>query len=159
MDPKARKTALRGIVYGLYVVGTKGEHGPNAFAANWLTQVSFEPPRVALAAKKGSRSEEEIATSGVFSVNFLPAGAKEFAQTFFGPVREEEGKLGGYAFRPGITSCPIFDDAVSYIECRVVERVDVGDHVLYVGEVVDAGVHREGVETLTLRETGFFYGG
>ena len=47
MDEAAKKTALRYIPYGLFVIGTKDESGKvNAFAANWLTQASFKPPLV-----------------------------------------------------------------------------------------------------------------
>ncbi|WKB36465.1 hypothetical protein QS257_04975 [Terrilactibacillus sp. S3-3] len=55
----AKKAALRGITYGLYIVGTKDEIGVNAFTGNWLTQTSFEPPLVALATKAGTRSQEQ----------------------------------------------------------------------------------------------------
>lgn len=41
MDPKAKRTALRGITYGLYIIGTKDDSGVNGFAGNFLTQTSF----------------------------------------------------------------------------------------------------------------------
>ena len=158
MDPKAKKTALRGITYGLYVVGTKDENGVNGFAGNWLTQTSFEPPMVAVAAKAGTRSQEQIAKSGVFSVNVLEAGQKEMATAFFRSLEPEGNTLAGYEFTLEETGCPIFKDAISYFECKVVEKVEKGDHFIYIGEVINAGVHREG-EPLTLKETGFYYGG
>jgi len=160
LDPQAKKTALRGITYGLYLIGTKDKEGDgvNAFAGNWLTQTSFDPPLVALAAKAGTHSQQQIAESGVFSVNILPSGAKEMVMAFFRPVTVEGDTLGGYAFTRGETGTPIFKDALSYFECKVVERVERGDHYLYIGEVISAGVHREG-EAMTLKETGFHYGG
>ncbi len=158
MDANAKKQALRGITYGLYVVGTKDETGVNAFAGNWLTQTSFEPPLVAVAAKAGTRSQEQIAKSGVFSVNVAEAGKKEFATAFFRSVEPEGNRLGGYEFTLGETGCPIFQDALRFFECKVVDRIEKGDHFIYVGEVINAGVHREG-EPLTLKETGFNYGG
>lgn len=158
MDAKAKKAALRGITYGLYLVGTKDENGVNAFAGNWLTQTSFEPPLVALAVKAGTRSQEQIAASGVFSVNVLESGQKEVVMKFFKPLEPEGNKLAGYEFYTEKTGCPIFKDVLSYFECKVVERVEKGDHYIYVGEVVNAGIHREG-DPLTMKETGFYYGG
>lgn len=159
MDPQAKKTALRGITYGLYLIGTKDQSGVNAFTGNWLTQTSFEPPLVALAAKAGTRSQEQIAQSGVFSVNILATGQKDMATAFFRAVQPEGNTLAGYEFyTTDVTGCPIFKDALSYFECKVVERLEIGDHYIYVGEVIGAGVHREG-EPLTLKETGFYYGG
>ncbi|RYL93462.1 flavin reductase family protein [Sporolactobacillus sp. THM7-4] len=158
MDPKAKKAALRGITYGLYLVGTKDDNGVNAFAGNFLTQTSFEPPMVALAAKAGTRSQEQIAANGVFSVNVLESGQKDVVTAFFRPVEPEGSKLAGYEFYTEETGCPIFKDALSFFECKVVEQVEKGDHYIYVGEVINAGVHREG-DPLTMKETGFYYGG
>jgi len=158
MDAAAKKSALRGITYGLYIIGTKDESGPNGFTGNWLTQTSFDPPLVALAAKAGTRSQQQIASSGVFSVNILESGQKDMAVAFFKPLEPEGNKLAGYEFYTAETGCPIFKDALRYFECKVVERVEQGDHYIYIGEVINAGVHREG-EPMTLKETGFYYGG
>ncbi|MCO7125900.1 flavin reductase family protein [Sporolactobacillus shoreicorticis] len=158
MDPKAKKTALRGITYGLYLIGTKDESGVNAFAGNFLTQTSFEPPFVTLAAKAGTRSQKQIASSGVFSVNLLESGQKDMVTAFFRPLEVDGDMLAGYAFTTEETGCPIFKDALSFFECKVIDRLEIGDHFIYVGEVINAGVHREG-DPLTMKETGFYYGG
>lgn len=158
MDKKAKKLALRGITYGLYLIGTKDDSGVNAFAGNWLTQTSFEPPLVALAAKAGSRSQQQIAASGVFTVNILETGQKNMVMAFFKALEPEEHKLAGYEFYTRETGCPIFKDALSYFECKVTDRIEKGDHFIYIGEVINAGVHREG-DPLTMKETGFYYGG
>jgi flavin reductase (DIM6/NTAB) family NADH-FMN oxidoreductase RutF len=158
MDAAAKKSALRGITYGLYIIGTKDESGANGFTGNWLTQTSFDPPLVALAAKAGTRSQQQIASSGVFSVNILESGQKDMAVAFFKSLEPEGNTLAGYEFYTAETGCPIFKDALRFFECKVVERVEKGDHYIYIGEVINAGVHREG-EPLTMKETGFNYGG
>ncbi|WAA11155.1 flavin reductase family protein [Fervidibacillus albus] len=159
MDVKAKKTALRGISYGLYIIGTKDEEGNvNGFTGNWLTQTSFEPPLVALAVKAGTRSEEQIKKTEMFSVNILQSGKKDMVTAFFKSVEPEGNTLAGYEFYTEKTGCPIFKDALSFFECQVVDKVEKGDHFIYVGEVTNAGVHREG-NPMTLKETGFYYGG
>lgn len=67
MDNDAKKAALRGISYGLYVIGTKVNEDVNAFTGNWVTQTSFNPPLVAIASKKGTTSNDGIQNSQVFS--------------------------------------------------------------------------------------------
>ncbi|HLX41766.1 MAG TPA: flavin reductase, partial [Ktedonobacteraceae bacterium] len=47
MDPKIKRQVLRTFTYGLYAVSCANEGEVNAFTANWLTQVSFEPPLIA----------------------------------------------------------------------------------------------------------------
>lgn len=158
MDEQAKKTALRGISYGLYVIGTKVGDDVNAFTGNWVTQTSFAPPLVAIGVKKGTTSYEGIQQSGVFSVNVLESGQKDLAFAFFKPVSRVGNKFGDVEFTTSTTGSPILKDALSWFECKVTDTIDRGDHALIVGEVVDAGVHREG-DPLTLKETGLFYGG
>ncbi|MCL6443833.1 MAG: flavin reductase family protein [Alicyclobacillus sp.] len=159
MDEQAKKTALRGITYGLYVIGTKiGEDHVNAFTGNWVTQTSFAPPLVAIGVKKGTTSCDGILTSRVFSVNVLETGQKDLAFKFFKPISRVGNKFDDVEFYTSTTGSPILKDALSWFECKVTDVNERGDHVLVVGEVVDAGVHREG-EPLNLRETGLFYGG
>jgi flavin reductase (DIM6/NTAB) family NADH-FMN oxidoreductase RutF len=41
----------------------------------------------------------------------------------------------GAPWHPGATGLPLLDGAIAAIECEVVERFEVGDHLLYVGRV------------------------
>lgn len=158
MDEAAKKKALRMITYGLYVAGSKRGEEVAAATVNWLTQASFAPPLVVLAAKRDSALHAMIRESGVFSISVLAEGQKELAQHFFKHRTGEGGTLGGVPFETRATGAPILKDALAFWECRVVDAVERGDHTIFVGEVVEAGVHREG-EPLTLAETGFYYGG
>ena len=74
--------------------------------------------------------------------------------------------LGHEPFRAGSTGAPILTNTPAYIECRLVGTVEKGDHSVFVGEVVDAGVSKEPEgraddATLWLKELGdkVFYGG
>jgi flavin reductase (DIM6/NTAB) family NADH-FMN oxidoreductase RutF len=158
MDPEAKSRALNLFTYGLYVIGaTRGEQ-KHAVMVNWVTQCSFEPPLVAVALMKEALSTAMVAASGVFTVNVPPAGGREFACAFVKRRPHEGNRLGGYEFYTKATGAPIFTDALAFVECRVVAAVDRGDHLLFLGEVIDAGVHREG-EPLALRATGMHYAG
>jgi flavin reductase (DIM6/NTAB) family NADH-FMN oxidoreductase RutF len=100
-----------------------------------------------------------IKNSGVFSISFLESGQKEVAKVFFQPLQREGNKFSNVEFYVGEeTGCPIISDSLGYVECKVVGEVDAGDHSAIVGEVVGAGVHREGKQLL-LEETGWQYGG
>ena len=94
MDEAAKKTALRMIPYGLFVIGTKNDETVTAFAGNWLTQASFTPPLVVLGAKAGTASKEMIDQSGLFCVNVLETGSTALASKFFAHV-EPDGVVPG----------------------------------------------------------------
>ena len=158
MDLEAKRQALRSIVHGVYVIGVRDGEKLNAFTATWVTQVSFEPPLVAAAIRKDSVSFGMIEKSRVFVLNFLASGQKSLAQHFLKPAHLGGDKLEGISHRAGVTGAPILADAAAYVECRVKWIHADGDHAIVVGEVVEAGVQRE-AEPLTLKETGWHYGG
>ncbi len=100
-----------------------------------------------------------IEKTNVFTISFLEEGQKEIAKQFFQPKRRVGNKFEEVEFYEGAeTGCPIIKDSLGYIECRVVGKVDKGDHTVYVGEVIGSGVHREGKQLL-LESTGWQYGG
>ena len=159
LDEKAKTTILRKIPHGLYICGVKDGEEVNGFTASWVMQASFQPPLVVNCVKKDSKSHEMIQASGVFALSFLEAGQKELAQKFVKPQRRVETKFDDVEFYLGsATGCPIITDSLGYLECKVVGSVEKGDHTVIVGEVIAAGVHREG-EPLLLESTGMQYGG
>jgi len=112
MDPESRKTGLRMIPYGLYVL-TAADTGGRVAAAtvNWVTQASFAPPLVAV------------------------------ALAFFKPATVEGNRLSGEPFSPGaVVKAPVLDGAPAHVECPVMEGVRRGDHTLFGAEVVEARV-------------------
>ena len=58
-----------------------------------------------------------------------------------------------------MTGAPVLREAMAYLDCRVVDRHEIGDHVVFFGEVADSGLIDEKAEPLTLHETGWRYGG
>ena len=159
LDEKAKKTMLRKIPHGIYVCGVKDGENLNGFTASWVMQGSFEPPLVINCVKRDSGSHEMLKKSDVFSLSFLEEGQKELAAKFFKPQSRVGNKFEDVEFYEGEeTGCPIIKDSLGYVECRVVGSVEKGDHTVYVGEVISAGIHREG-QALTLESTGWQYGG
>lgn len=159
LDEQAKKTMLRKIPHGLYVCGVKDGEEVNGFTASWVMQGSFAPPLVINCVKSDSTSHAMLKASGVFSLSVLEDGQKDLAQNFFKPLRRVGNKFEDIEFYPGPeTGCPIIKDTLGYVECKVVGAVEQGDHTVFVGEVIGAGVHREG-EALLLSTTGWNYGG
>jgi flavin reductase (DIM6/NTAB) family NADH-FMN oxidoreductase RutF len=158
LDPAARKAVLRQFTYGLYAVSVAAAGEVNAFTANWLTQVSFDPPLVAVSVENDSRSIGLIRASGVFAVNVYDANSRELAGWLGKRWRNVPDKLTRVPYRPGVTGCPILLDALGVLECRVVSSQSAGDSTLFVAEVVRAEVLRPGAP-LTMEAAGFRHSG
>ena len=166
MDADAKKTALRMIPYGLYILTTKGADGLSAATVNWVTQASFGPPLVAIGVKADSHGRKHLASGAAFGLCMLGKNQKDLAYTFFKPTVVEDGKLSGQPYHEGSTGAPILDNAIASIECKVVSVVEAGDHHVVVAEVVDANVAvappgRPDAAILEMKDLGdnVFYGG
>lgn len=154
-----RREVLRMIPHGLQVVTVREADRFHGYTSSWLTQVSFEPPLVALGVNRESTSREMMRASGVFCVHFLGKDQQDIAQRFFKPAVRAGDKLADLEFRIGEhTGCPILTDLLAYAECKVIHDVPGGDHDVVVAEVLDAGVLNEG-EPLILADTPWQYGG
>lgn len=159
LDEQAKKTMLRKIPHGLYICGVRDGEEMNGFTVSWLMQSSFKPPLVVSCVKQDSQSHTMIEKTNIFAISFLEEGQKEVAKQFFQPKRRVGNKFEEIEFYEGAeTGCPIIQDSLGYIECKVVGKVDEGDHTVFVGEVIGAGIHREGKQLL-LESTGWEYGG
>jgi flavin reductase (DIM6/NTAB) family NADH-FMN oxidoreductase RutF len=142
VDADAKKTALRMIPYGLFVLTAAGEDGKmTAATINWVTQASFTPPLVAVGVKADSHSHALIDATKAFVLNVIAKGDNGVAFNFFKPAAVEGNTIGGEAFALGtVVRAPVLAKAPAHVECRVVDAVKRGDHTLFVGEVVEARV-------------------
>ncbi len=167
MDNDAKKTALRMIPYGIFVLTGESKDGKVAAATvNWVTQASFAPPLVAVGVKADSGAHAIVKDAGAFALNVLAKGQVDVAFTFFKGHERDGNSIGGQSFTPGKTGAPLLAKAAAYVECKLVDTVEKGDHSLFIGEVVEAGVAapiegRADDKTLWMKDLGekVFYGG
>lgn len=165
MDPQLKKQVLRTFTYGLYAVSCAYEGEVNAFTANWLSQVSFEPPLVAVSIENQTKSLPMIRGSRNFIINVLHSDEQNAER----PNRGLAGQLGksalkvpekltGIAYTLGPGGVPILRDALAWVACEVKQMTEAGDSTLVVAEVVEVGMQGEG-PSLTMNEAGFRHAG
>src|SRR5579875_569344 len=158
MDENAKKRALLMIPYGLFVLGARHGDTQTVATINWVTQASFHPPLVVVGLKKDSGAHALVKESGKFTLSMLGTGQKAIAAAYFRHVEPKDGKFGNYAYEEGETGLPIVSEAPAAVECDVAGFYELGDHSVVVGQVVAARVKQE-TEILTMKETGWNYGG
>jgi flavin reductase (DIM6/NTAB) family NADH-FMN oxidoreductase RutF len=164
--------ALESMPYGLYIIGSHGSDNINGMMADWVMQVSFNPRLVAVSLERNSTTLRNLRESGFFTINMLGAEQRALAVKFCQPRQASKvvgrsdaasavvyDKMAGVPYQMGAqTGCPILDEGLAFLECAVEELVDVGDHTLAIGRVLDGDVLREG-EPLTQRILGWSYAG
>jgi flavin reductase (DIM6/NTAB) family NADH-FMN oxidoreductase RutF len=160
MEAEDKKLALRAINYGLHILTANDGEDYAAGGTNWLSQASFEPPLVMAGVKADSGAATVIGRSGAFAVNVLGADQLDIGKAFFRSTTVEGDRLNGHRFEPGpVTGSPLVVATPYWFECRVTDTIERGDHTIFVGEVVGAGVRDADAAPLLLRDTGMNYGG
>jgi flavin reductase (DIM6/NTAB) family NADH-FMN oxidoreductase RutF len=148
--------ALGRMVHGIYVLTTSYQDEINGMIASWVSQISFEPPLVALAVHPNRYSHRLIEKSRAFALHTISKDQKNLLKLFKGP--DPAGKFASLRWSKGITGAPLLSDCLAYVDCRVKKALNPGNHTLFIGEVVDGRLISHGDPLSTLDYEGVYRG-
>ncbi len=143
---------------GVFVITVRDGEKINGMTAAWVGQVSFKPRLLSVAIAPQRYTYELIQNSGIFCINVLGEGQVELAKHFGFTSGREVNKFEGIDYTTALKGSPVLKDAIAYFECQVVSTCEAGDHVLFIGDILDHGVLKEGVEPLIFRWDDYFGG-
>ncbi|MCR8907889.1 MULTISPECIES: flavin reductase family protein [Atopobiaceae] len=143
-------SALYKFSSGLYVVSADDGERPGACIVNTGLQVTSAPLQVSVTVNKENFTCGVIERAGHFSLAVVDESADMLFVGRFGfRTSATEDKFDGIASAVSATGDPYPTEHVcSFVACRVVQTVDVGTHLVFVGEVADAG-NLSGVAPMT----------
>jgi flavorubredoxin/flavin reductase (DIM6/NTAB) family NADH-FMN oxidoreductase RutF len=144
---------------GLYIItATKGDIS-SAMLASWVNQASFEPPGLTIAVAKDRAIESLMQVGDRFVLNVLAEGKyQSLMKHFLKRFKPGADRFAGVKTQTATNGSPILIDALAYLECEVVSRMECSDHwVVYskvnVGRVSDP----ESLTTVHHRKVGNHY--
>jgi flavin reductase (DIM6/NTAB) family NADH-FMN oxidoreductase RutF len=135
------RAALGAFATGVTVLTTQGSEHAYGLTANAFSSVSLDPPLVLVCVNTGSRGSESIQQNGVFAVNILSAEQEPFSRYFASKDRPRgDEAFSQIPHRTEATGSPILNGVAAYLDCRVAASHLVGDHTIFIGEVLALGV-------------------
>ena len=126
---------------------TAADAKPNIITIAWVGTVNSDPPMVSISVQKRRYSYDMIDRSGEFVVNLV--GTKQCKAMDYCGVKSGRGtdkwadcgytpvKVEGLEYAPAIAECP------GYLACKVRQTIELGSHVMFIGEVMSCGVQEE----------------
>jgi flavin reductase ActVB len=136
IDPELFKKSMGHWTTGVAVVTTvAGDGSQHGFTANSFTAVSIDPPTILVCLDRKANSLAAFSESSWLVVNILGRAQADIARVF---ARKHPDKFSGLVVRKGLTGGPLLTGAVAALECRLTERLSVGDHVILLAEVLHA---------------------
>jgi flavin reductase (DIM6/NTAB) family NADH-FMN oxidoreductase RutF/rubredoxin len=143
--------ALFKISYGLYIVSSGDKTKGNGFISNTVFQVTAKPPTFACCCSKDNYTADLIKASYLFSVTILQKETSaEIISRFGYKSGKDFNKLEGIQLKYGESGVPIvLDDCIAFLECKVVQTIDLGTHLMFIGELLQSEIIDDKLEPLT----------
>lgn len=133
-DPRAFRRALGNFATGVTIVTAQGPTGDKAgVTASSFNSVSLDPPLVLWSCSKASHSSAIFEAASHFAVNILAADQAEMSNHF---ARQQDDKFAQIEWQPGIGGAPLFADCSGRFQCETYQKIDGGDHWIFIGKVV-----------------------
>lgn len=147
---------------GIFVLTVGDDSGrETGMLASWVQQASFDPPQVTVVVKRERYVNQWLQKRPVAILNLLGESAKNLLGHFGRGFKEDEPAFQSLEFTRGpATALPALSDALGYLECRIAGMMESGDHVVYLLEIIGAGVgetlHEES-PMVHVRKSGLSY--
>lgn len=150
---KEFRSTVGAFATGVTVVTTRGEEHAYGMTANAFSSVSLDPPLILVCVISPSEGAEHISRNGVFAVNILTIEQEPMSRYF----ASRERPRGRDAFREvphrfAASGSPILEGSAAFLDCRLHTTHEAGDHVIFIGEVLE-------LEVRNSHEPLLFHGG
>ena len=137
VDPLALRTALGSFLTGVTIVTARNEQGePYGLTVNSFNSVSLDPPLVLWSLDLGHDRADLFRKAGGFAVNVMGADSAcdELIRKF---SKSDADRFSGANWHSGVSGQPVLTDAIASLECRLWAEYPGGDHVIFIGEVLN----------------------
>ena len=139
VDPIAFKAAAGSFGTGVTIVTSNRNDQVYGMTVSAFASLSIEPMQIIVSLRRGSLLPDMISDSNNFAVSILKEDQKEVAGYFASSGREPcDGEFPGLRCSTAISGAPIIEGSLAHFDCTLATTYDGGDHVIIVGNVVEA---------------------
>jgi 3-hydroxy-9,10-secoandrosta-1,3,5(10)-triene-9,17-dione monooxygenase reductase component len=139
IDPGYFRQVLGRLPTGVSIITARGPDGPIGMAANSVTSVSLDPPLVLLCPAKTSTTWPGIRSAGGFCINVMAEHHEQITRRFAAKDLNRFANMDSEVRPMGL----VLSEALAWLECRLEEEHDAGDHTIAVGRVLEIGAATE----------------
>ncbi len=131
------RDALGEFATGVTIIAARGPDDCwTGFTANSFNSVSLAPPLVVWSLNRRATNLAAFEAAACYSVNVLAHDQQALAERFAAPI---DDRFAGVAFGVSERGLPRIDGCIAWFECRHFRVERTGDHLLFIGEVLQCG--------------------
>jgi len=144
VEPEVFKRVMRCWASSVAIVTTRVGDAVHGLTVSGFVGISLEPALVAVSIGHNQFSHGRIRAGQVYAVNMLRVDQADLSDRFAGRRPNVVDRFRGVEWHAAATGAPILDDCLGWFDCRVVAEHEVGDHTLFIGEVLAGQVAGSG---------------
>jgi flavorubredoxin/flavin reductase (DIM6/NTAB) family NADH-FMN oxidoreductase RutF len=151
--------AVGRIVGSLCIVTTRHGEVSSGMLASWVAQATFNPPGFTVAVAKDRAVESLMHLDHTFVLNILAEDRYlGLMKHFLKPFAPGEDRFAGIEVETAHNGSPVLKEAMAYLECRVADRMECGDHWVVYATVEEGHLLRGDIKTAVHhRKSGSHY--
>ena len=135
------KQVMRRWASTVTIVTTRADDVIYGLTVTAFSSLSAQPPMVFVSIYRKTRSHPLIEQSGIFCINILAPDMTHISDRFAGRFPHED-RFAGVAYHREATGAPVLDEAIAFLDCRVMEALITGDHTIFIGQVEAARIQK-----------------
>jgi flavin reductase (DIM6/NTAB) family NADH-FMN oxidoreductase RutF len=153
MDVTAAATLFAWMDREIWLVTARAGDRRGGLISSSVTQASIvsELPRILIVLAKQHYTWELVEASGIFALHLLSPDNLDLVWRFGLESGRDLDKFDGIEAKSSALGTPVLGGTIGWIDCRVEERMDIGDRTVYVAEVVEGEVAEFGPPLLSGR--------
>jgi 4-nitrophenol 2-monooxygenase / 4-nitrocatechol 4-monooxygenase, reductase component len=132
MGTDAYREAAGHFTTGVAVITTLHEGRRYGVTASAVSSLSLDPPMLLVCLHRSLATRDAVVAAGRFAVNVLAEDHAALAMQF---ATRAPDKFAGVALEEGLDGVPLLSDALSHLQCTVVDPVDAATHTVLLAEV------------------------
>ena len=135
------RRAMAAFATGVTVITVDDNGRVHGMTANAFTSVSLDPQLVLVCVDHKAQTHAHLTSRKRFGINVLSEGQAKISEHYADPDRQPAGaEQAGALFDRTPHGTPVLHGALAYLECRLQDARDAGDHTIFIGEVEDVVV-------------------
>jgi 4-hydroxyphenylacetate 3-hydroxylase, reductase component len=133
IDAKELRNCFGKFATGITVITAIAPDGTQlGLTVNSFSSLSLDPPMILWSLDNKSKSLEALQAASHFAVNVLASDQMHISNNF---ARSSDEKFNDIELIPSEFNLPLLSGTVAYLECKNVNAIEGGDHIIFIGEV------------------------
>ncbi len=148
MSSSEFRKACGAFTTGVAIATVTGRDGkPHGLTVNSFTSVSLHPPMVLICVAHKAATHGPFASAEFFAINVLSDSQADLSARF---ASSHPNRFEGVLWNEGSDGAPVLAGSIAVLECETKERIEAGDHTIFLGEVRHAACADQAVASAPL---------